>query len=43
MDNVDLSFVGAQMVFHKVDVLPFEVKVQMVYNGVRSFEGLPQN
>ena len=42
MDNVVLPFVEAQMVFHKVDVLPFEGKVQMVYSAVLSSEGPPQ-
>ena len=43
MDTIVLPFVGAHVVFHKADVrvLPFEVKVQMVYNAALSFAGLP--
>lgn len=41
VDMVVLPFVGAIVVFHKADVRPFEVKVQMVYNDVPSFAGLP--
>lgn len=41
VDMVVLPFVGANVVSHKVDVLPFEVKVQVVYNAVLSFAGLP--
>jgi len=41
MDIVVLTFVGAHVVFHKADIPPFEVKVQMVYNAGRSFAGLP--
>lgn len=40
-DTVVLPIVGAHVVFHKADVLPFEVKVQMVYNAALSFAGLP--
>lgn len=41
MDIVVLTFVGAHVVFHKADILPFEVKVQMVYNDGQSFAGMP--
>lgn len=37
MDIVVLTFVGSHVVFHKDDILPFEV----VYNAGLSFAGLP--
>lgn len=40
-DMIVLPFVGALVVFYKADVLPFEMKVQMVYNAALSFAALP--